>query len=110
VRARQTAALLGAAWGTVEPTPAPALASGGVDAIVGLLESQARDATIGLVGHEPTMSGLVIEILGLMSSDAVTFSVGTAALLEVTPPIRRGGRLVWFLPAELAETLAGGAQ
>ena len=106
VRARQTAQLLADAWG-IEPTPEPILASGNVDAVVALLERHARDVAIALVGHEPTVSSLVIELLGVLSSDAMAFGVGTAALLEVTTPMRRGGRLVWYLPADLAAALAG---
>ena len=105
LRARQTAALLAAAWGDIAPTTERALAEGGVGAIVELLERRARDSTVVLVGHEPAVSGLVIELLGVMSSEALTFGVGTAALLDVASPFRRSARLVWFLPADLAEAL-----
>jgi phosphohistidine phosphatase len=114
VRARQTAGLLASAWGDIAPTAERALAEGGVDAIVEVLARQPRDATVALVGHEPTVSSLVIEFLGVMSSEALTFAVGTAALLDVASPFRRSARLVWFLPADLAEALEirreGGAQ
>lgn len=111
-RARQTAGILGATWGGLEPVPERLLATGGVDDVLDLLERRDRDATVALVGHEPTVSSLLLEILGVLSSEALAFGVGTAALLEATPPLRRNGRLVWFLPADLAETLAetgGGA-
>ena len=114
LRARQTAALLADAWGDITPTAEHALAAGGVDAIVALLERRPREATIALVGHEPTVSRLVLELIGGTSTEALTFGVGTAAVLEVASPFRRSGRLVWLLPAELAEALAvgggGGAQ
>src|SRR5438552_8227849 len=48
VRARQTAALLAAAWGGVEPVREAALGSGGADAIVAALEREPSDATIVL--------------------------------------------------------------
>src|SRR5213083_111093 len=45
LRARQTAAIAAAAWGGLKPTPEPALAAGTVDAILGALGNQPRDAT-----------------------------------------------------------------
>ena len=106
IRARQTATLLAEAWGTIAPTAERALAVGGVDAVIELLERQPRDATVALVGHEPTVSSLVLELVGVLSSEGVSFGVGTAALLDVAAPVRRNARLVWFLPAELGEVLA----
>jgi len=98
VRARQTAAIAAAAWGGLEPRPEPALASGTIDAILAALEHQPRDATVALVGHEPTVSALVAELVGAGSTDAVAFEPGAAALLEVASLATRGARLVWFLP------------
>ena len=103
LRARQTATLLAAAWTDIEPTLEPALASGSVDAILGALEQHARGATVVLVGHEPTVSALLGELLGVVSSEAIVFEPGAAALLEVSSPARHSGRLVWFLPPDLSQ-------
>jgi phosphohistidine phosphatase len=107
LRARQTAAIAAAAWGGLAPTPEPALASGGVDEILGALENQPPDATVALVGHEPTVSMLVAELAGLSSSDDVAFEPGAAALLEWPSTARRRGRLVWFMSPADAAALGG---
>jgi phosphohistidine phosphatase len=103
LRAHQTARLLAAAWTDIEPTLEPALASGSVDAILGALEQHARGATVVLVGHEPTVSALLGELLGVISSEAIVFEPGAAALLEVSSLGRHSGRLVWFLPPDLSQ-------
>jgi phosphohistidine phosphatase len=105
LRARQTAAIAGAAW-TLEPRPERALASGPVDQIFDLLGDQPPDATVALVGHEPTVSLLVATLAGLPSADAVAFEPGAAALLEWDGPGRGSGWLVWFLPPGEAATKA----
>lgn len=99
LRARETAALAGAAWG-IEPAPKRVLASGGVDAIVARLEQEPQDATIVLVGHEPTVSMLVAQLAGM--SDALAFEPGAAALVEIDSLAARNARLVWFLPPAAA--------
>jgi phosphohistidine phosphatase SixA len=50
-----------------------------------------------LVGHEPTMSAVLMTLIGAMSSEAIAFEPGTAALIDVASVARRSGRLVWFL-------------
>lgn len=105
LRARQTAAIAAAAWGALEATPEPALASGSVETILGALEGHPRDATIALVGHEPTVSALVAELVGGGSTEGVAFEPGAAALLEVRSLAARGARLVWFLPPDTAAAI-----
>ena len=104
LRARQTAALCSATWGSIEPTPEPALASGSVDEVLEALEARPHDASVVLVGHEPTMSMLLTELLG-GRAEAIRFGVGTAALVEMDSLATRTARLVWFLPAEVTEAL-----
>jgi phosphohistidine phosphatase len=101
-RARQTAAIASAAWGSLAATPERALASGGVEGILALLESHPGDATVAIVGHEPTVSMLVAQLIGESSAAAVAFEPGTAALLEVEVLAPRGARLVWLLTAAAA--------
>ena len=103
LRARQTAALLAAAWRDIEPVPEPALASGSVDAILTTLEQHPRGATVVLVGHEPTVSALLGELLGGISSEAISFEPGAAALRELGSTARRRARLLWFLPPDVSQ-------
>ena len=104
LRARQTAALCSAAWGGIEARFEPALASGNVDAIFTALANHANDESVVLVGHEPTVSQLVTQLLNA-HNEAITFGVGTAALLDVTSVSRRAAHLIWFLPAQVTEAL-----
>jgi phosphohistidine phosphatase len=97
LRARQTAALLAAAWRDIEPVFEPALASGNVNTLLTMLERHPRAATVVLVGHEPTVSMLLAELLGVTSSGAIAFEPGAAALLEIASIAPAHGRLLWFL-------------
>jgi phosphohistidine phosphatase len=103
VRARQTAALIAGAWPGVEPVSEAALASGSVAAILKVLERHPRGAFLALVGHEPTVSALLCELLGIISSEAISFDPGAAALLELASLERHSGRLLWFLPPMLVQ-------
>jgi phosphohistidine phosphatase len=107
LRARQTAALCAAAWRGPEATVEIALASGSVDAILDALAEQSHDASVALIGHEPTVSGLVTELLSARG-ETIPFGVGTAALLEVSSLPRRAAHLIWFLPAPVTEALGRG--
>jgi phosphohistidine phosphatase len=102
LRARQTAAIASVAWGGLAATPERALASGGVDAILTALGHHPDDATVALVGHEPTVSMLVAQLVGAASVEAVAFEPGAAALLEVELLAPRGARLVWLLTTAAA--------
>jgi len=103
VRAQQTAALLARAWGGMTPTVEHALASGSVDAIMRALSLQPRDATVVMVGHEPTVSALLCEALGVISSEAIGFEPGAAALIDLPSMTRAGARLVWFVPPAVTQ-------
>jgi phosphohistidine phosphatase len=107
LRARQTAAIASAAWGDLAATPERALASGGVDGILSMLENQPPEATIAIVGHEPTVSTLVAQLTGAASSESLAFEPGTAALLELSSTARRSGRLLWVMTPAQAAALGG---
>ena len=96
LRAQQTAAILAAAWAGIAVTPEVALASGSVEAIVAALADHETE-TIALVGHEPTVSALLAELVG---GEARGFSPGAAALVETASVAPAAGRLLWFLSAE----------
>jgi len=102
LRARQTAALLAAAWGDLSVTPENALASGSVEVILDALSLHEHATTVALVGHEPTMSGLLAELIRGSSSDPLSFSPGAAAFVDVVSLARRDGHLLWFLPPAVA--------
>jgi len=108
-RARQTAAIAAAAWGAIEATPAPALALGDVAAILETLEMHPLDATVAMVGHEPTVSALVSQLAPAVrevpSREPFSFTPGAAALLEVSSLGGRSGRLLWFYSATAAAAL-----
>ena len=114
-RARQTAAIAAAAWGAIEAMPVLALASGDVDAILDALEIHSLEATVAMVGHEPTVSALVSRLSTVGTQAAgngeppISFTPGAAALLEVPSLGRRSGRLLWFYTAAAAAALATGA-
>ena len=103
VRARQTAALLVAEWGGGEPTLEPALAGGSVESILDALDAHRALGTVAIVGHEPTVSALAAELLAVTASDAIAFEPGAAALFEITSVATRRGRLVWFVPPDVAQ-------
>jgi len=96
LRARQTAALVAAAWGDIEPVPDAALASGSIDGMLAVIDLYPRGATVALVGHEPTVSALVAKLVGVKTGEAIAFEPGAAALIEITSVAGRSGRLVWL--------------
>src|SRR5215469_7239609 len=82
-RASATADLAARAFKRIEPRVEPALAHGGVDAILTALHQQPRDATIAIVGHEPVLGALVGRLLGAPDDGQFPFKKGGAALLEL---------------------------
>jgi len=96
-RARATAEIAARAFGRVEPQDAPVLAHGRLGPILALLAQQAADATVAVVGHEPTLSMLLARLLDSGHSDRLEFKKGGAALVDLAGDPAAGGRLVWFL-------------
>jgi phosphohistidine phosphatase len=108
LRAKQTAAIAGAAWGQIEPTETAALAGGSFEELAAVLDRHKDDATIVLVGHEPWVSALVARLLGTRHDDRLTFKKGGAALVEVPGRLGEGGSLAWFLPPRVLRKVAQG--
>lgn len=110
VRATQTAALLGDVFDMV-PQVIDALASERVEAIIEMLEER-RENEVLLVGHEPTMSGLVERLcagedLGGLGGFVELKKAG-AALVEA--PVRRDepgtrGVLHWLMPPRMLRAI-----
>jgi phosphohistidine phosphatase len=104
-RAKQTAAIAAAAWGQIEPTETPALASGSFDEQAAVLDRYPEDATVAVVGHEPWVSALLARLLGTRHDDRLTFKKGGAALVDVPGRLAEGGSLAWFLPPKVLRKL-----
>ena len=105
LRAKQTAAIAAAAWGRLEPRETPALAGGSFEEQAAVLDRQAADATVAVVGHEPYVSALLARLVGSRAEDRLEFKKGGAALVEVPGALADGGRLVWFLPPRVLRRL-----
>jgi phosphohistidine phosphatase len=105
-RARQTAEIAARAFKRIEPTVEPALARGSVPGILSALGAHPADATVALVGHEPTLSALLAHLLGARDGERVAFKKGGAALVDLPDGPSDPGRLVWFLKPSVLRALA----
>ena len=105
VRARATAELAARAWGRVVPTVEPALAGQSVPAVLTALSAHPAEATVAVVGHEPSLSALLAALLGGTAGERLTFRKGGAALLALPGRPADGGRLLWYLPPKLLRAL-----
>jgi phosphohistidine phosphatase len=106
-RARATADIAAKAFKRIEPTVEPALAHGSVDQILTALGRRPSDATIAVVGHEPTLSMILARLLGAVDGERLAFKKGGAALVDLPDGPSGGGRLVWFLKPKVLRALAG---
>jgi phosphohistidine phosphatase len=106
-RARATAEIAAQAFKRLEPTIETALAHGSVDDIVTALGKLPSGATVGVVGHEPTLSMLLARLLGAADGERLPFKKGGAALVDLPDGPSAGGRLVWFLKPKVLRALAG---
>ena len=105
-RASATAAIAAKAFGRIEPAVAEVLAHGSVAEILGLLGRQPKDAVVVMVGHEPTVSGLVARLVGGASAAAFAFKKGGAALVDLPAGPLKPGRLIWFLKPRILRRIA----
>ena len=106
-RARATAEIAARAFKRIEPTVEPALAHGSVDEIMTALGKRPPNATIALVGHEPTLSMILARLLGAADGERLAFKKGGAALVDLPDGPSAGGQLVWFLKPKVLRALAG---
>jgi phosphohistidine phosphatase len=105
-RAVETAEIAAHAFGKLEPRHEKALARG-VSDIIALLRRQPAEATVAIVGHEPTLSQLLARLLGSGRPERLAFKKGGAALVEVRGEGRTAGRLIWFLRPRILRGFAG---
>jgi phosphohistidine phosphatase len=103
LRARQTAEIAAGAWG-VALTEAPVLGGGSVAEIRRWLSEHAASERIAIVGHEPTLSGLLAFLIHSDSAEAIDFKKGAAALVAMDAGGARGV-LRWFASPRLLREL-----
>jgi phosphohistidine phosphatase len=105
-RARATAAIAAAAFKRVTPKIEPALGQDDVDVLVIALKKYRPDATVALVGHEPTLSGLLAHLLGMhQGDDRLAFKKGGAALIHLPDGPSIPGELRWFVKPRILRSL-----
>jgi phosphohistidine phosphatase len=107
VRARQTADILAAAWGKIEPQEEEALAGGTFEEVAAALQPHLDRRLVCVVGHEPDVSDLVARLLGTSASNRLAFKKGGAALVDLPGPLPKGGALVWYAPPRLLRAIRG---
>ena len=113
-RAHATAEIVAQAFGGLEPTIEPALASGSVHGIVAVLKTQPADAMVALVGHEPMLGTLLAQMLGAVQTERLAFRLalkkGGAALVDLPDGLAGPGRLIWFLGPRILRGVADGSR
>jgi phosphohistidine phosphatase len=105
-RARVTAEIAAAAFANLDSTIEPALAHGGIEAILAALKNHPADATVALVGHEPMLGALLARLLGAKQDDGLAFKKGGAALVDLPDGPAGPGRLIWFVEPRILRILA----
>ena len=106
VCARESAEIVAHAFGNGEPRVQALLAGDRIDALVATLAMHPREATVALVGHEPTLAALLAHMLGSSGADPFTFKHGGVALVDLPDGPSASGRLVWFIPPRILRGLA----
>ena len=98
-RAEQTAAILSAAFGGIEPEALDALRpEGDYRTLSEWLRGLARNDTVAIVGHEPHLSGFVCYMLTGREGTLMDLKKGGACFLELSEPVRPGGAVLkWAL-------------
>ena len=92
----------------------PALAGGDLDAMLEAAMARAQDAgegedaTVVLIGHEPSVSELFARLTGGSRAQSLEFRKGGAALVELRGAPAEGGRLIWYLSPRVLRTLGEG--
>lgn len=107
VRARETAALLAAAWRGTEPVECAELAADRpVSDAFELLRTR-KDKAVVLVGHEPWLSAFLSAALaGNDARTRIEFKKGGAACIEFAARIEPGrAALRWMLPPRMLRSL-----
>ncbi len=98
-RAIETAEIIAAAYGGPSVERVPDLAPGaGVDRVVSWLADRHARGSVAVVGHEPDLGQLVCALLASTNGPFLELRKGSACLLELAGPVKRGAAtLDWFL-------------
>jgi phosphohistidine phosphatase len=106
-RARQTADILHAQYGSPEPTEVAALASGGSRPdLLAWIKRHANREVVAIVGHEPDLGELIGWLLAGGSAGAVQLKKGGACLLHFSgAPAPGSAALDWVLTPKLLRRL-----
>ncbi len=112
-RAVETAEIVVAVLGSVDPQELPALASGAPleRALAAVRKARGREA-VGLVGHQPDLGFLASQVLtGSPETCPLPFKKGAVACFEIDET-RTGVRasLDWFLTPRQLRMIAGGRE
>jgi phosphohistidine phosphatase len=109
-RAVETAEIAAKAWGRIQPVEEPALAGSDLDTMLSAVRAraEAEDATVVLIGHEPSVSALVARLIGGTRAERLEFRKGGAALVDLSGAPAEGGRLIWYLSPRVLRALSGG--
>ncbi len=103
-RARQTAAILGRVF-KVRVADEPLLADDAIDPIVGML-ARRDEPSVMLVGHEPTLSRLMIRLLSGRGGDWVELKKAGCACLSVQIAGRDASAVLhWLLTPKMLRKL-----
>jgi phosphohistidine phosphatase len=108
LRARQTAAILHEVAQWPEPEETASLAgSASVAALVKQRLMQSPEATVAIIGHEPTLSALISSIVAGHPRSSIEMKPGVAALLDLTggPEAALAGKLVWLAQPKLTRLM-----
>jgi phosphohistidine phosphatase len=95
-RARETAAILGKAWG-VEPKQLAALGGGTLEELAEALDRHRRAELVAVVGHEPQLSSLLARLIGARKAERLELGKGGIALVELEGRLAEGGSLRLYL-------------
>ena len=105
-RALATAEIAAEAFGRVEPRIEGSLAGDNVGAILRALGKLSSSSLVALVGHEPTLSDLLANLLGSSEPERLGFKKGAAALVDLPDGPSAGGKLIWFLRPRILRSLS----
>jgi phosphohistidine phosphatase len=106
-RAEQTAKIIAKIYGDMDVIQVPALAPGiGSTEIARWLSTQADDATLAIVAHEPDLSRLIGWLSNGQESSGVEMKKAAVCALQCPPSIEPGSCVMqWLLPPKLLRAL-----
>ncbi len=108
LRCRQTAQILSEGLGDPPVDVLDALQPGGrLAEVMAGIGDRRQTGSIALVGHEPSVGGIVASLLGAQGT--VPFKKGAVCRVDVEAfPPRAAGALVWMLPPKVLRRLGAG--